>query len=161
MEFKEAVKIIFKHEGFYSDDPDDSGGETKYGISQKAYPDLDIKNLTLSHAEFLYQQDYWMRCKCQGLPKVIRLAVFDCAVNQGVPFASRALQKACGTKQDGVIGPKTIAKCNDANPNELLEKFLKERLYRYLKTKGFEKYGKGWLSRLLSISLKSALNSKG
>jgi len=155
MNFKKAVKIIFEHEGFYSNDAQDAGGETKYGISKKAYPELDIKNLTIQHAEFIYENDYWMKCKCAGLPEQLRLAVFDCAVNQGVTFASKALQAACEAKIDGFIGPKTLDACNSKNPDEVLEEFLKERLHRYLSTKGFERFGKGWLNRLIAISVKT------
>ena len=54
MEFSDAVKIVLKHEGGYVDDPVDPGGETKYGISKKAYPFLDIKNLTIKQASDIY-----------------------------------------------------------------------------------------------------------
>jgi Putative secretion activating protein len=45
MNFDQCIKFIFKHEGEYSFDPRDPGGETKYGISKRIYPSLDIKNL--------------------------------------------------------------------------------------------------------------------
>ena len=40
--FDEIIEQVLEHEGGYVDDPTDSGGETKYGISKKAYPDEDI-----------------------------------------------------------------------------------------------------------------------
>ena len=46
MTFEEAVKSVLKHEGGYVNDPKDPGGETNFGISKRAFPDLDIKNLT-------------------------------------------------------------------------------------------------------------------
>ena len=51
MTFKDAVKIILKHEGGYVNDPVDPGGETNMGISKKAYPYLNIKELTKKDAE--------------------------------------------------------------------------------------------------------------
>ena len=50
--FDHAVKEILRHEGGYVDDPVDRGGETKYGISKRSYPDLDIANLTLEQAPY-------------------------------------------------------------------------------------------------------------
>lgn len=155
MKFNKAVNIVFDHEGFYSDDSNDSGGETKFGISQKAYPDLDIKNLTKKHAKFLYEQDYWNSCKCLGLPKTLRLVVFDCAVNQGVHFASKALQKACGAYPDGKIGPMTIERVNLHDEGLVLEKFILLRLDRYMGNSQFERYGKGWLRRLLKVAIQT------
>lgn len=155
MKFNKAVNIVFKHEGFYSDDSRDKGGETKFGISQKAYPDLDISKLTKKHAKFIYENDYWNACKCLGLPPVLRLAVFDSAVNQGVGFASKALQKACGAFPDGSIGPMTIERVNLHDENLVLEKFMILRLDRYMENSQFDIYGKGWLRRLVKISLET------
>ena len=38
-----ASDWILQTEGGYVNDPADPGGETKYGISKKAYPTVDIK----------------------------------------------------------------------------------------------------------------------
>ena len=45
--FDKCMLIIFKHEGGYVNDPDDWGGETKYGIAKRFFPNEDIKNLTM------------------------------------------------------------------------------------------------------------------
>ena len=55
--FKIAFKEIIGVEGGYVNNPNDKGGETKYGISKRAYPNLDIKNLTLKKAEEIYYND--------------------------------------------------------------------------------------------------------
>ena len=44
--FDEIIDVVLHHEGGYVNDPKDPGGETNYGISKRAYPDVDIKNLT-------------------------------------------------------------------------------------------------------------------
>jgi lysozyme family protein len=45
--FDKAIEIILKHEGGYVNDPDDPGGETKFGITKRNYPTLNIKSLTV------------------------------------------------------------------------------------------------------------------
>lgn len=73
----------------YVNNPNDPGGETKYGISKKAYPSLDIKNLSLEDALALYYRDYWYLSKLIDFP--LNLCVFDCAVNQGTKRAKEFL----------------------------------------------------------------------
>ncbi|KWT77357.1 glycosyl hydrolase 108 family protein [Candidatus Magnetominusculus xianensis] len=62
-----AVRFVLDAEGGYVNDPDDPGGETKYGISKRAYPSLDIKSLTIEDAKRLYRRDYWGRASCDAL----------------------------------------------------------------------------------------------
>ena len=57
MDFNEAIEIVLKHEGGYVNDIDDPGGETMMGISKKAYPNLDIKNLTKEDVKNIYYKD--------------------------------------------------------------------------------------------------------
>ena len=63
MSFYIEIENVIKHEGGYVNDPSDPGGETKYGISKKAYPKVDIKNLTLDDAIEIYKDDYWLPAK--------------------------------------------------------------------------------------------------
>jgi len=62
------VPHVLKREGGYVDDPTDRGGETKYGISKRSYPQLDIKNLTLEQALEIYRKDYWKPSRVEKLP---------------------------------------------------------------------------------------------
>jgi len=154
MNFKKAVKIIIDLEGNYSNDPDDPGGETKWGISKYAYPNLDIKNLSQRHAEHIYEKDYWNYLKCEILPCFLRLSVFDCAVNQGPHNATKFLQSTLGVKVDGIFGNKTIDAAKLADQETLIN-FSRKRLAHYWTRGQFEKYGKGWTHRLLKISILS------
>ncbi len=63
----------------------DRGGLTKYGISQRAYPNLDIKNLTLSKALSLYHRDYWRAMHCEQSPAGVDFMLLDGAVQHGAP----------------------------------------------------------------------------
>lgn len=155
MNFEQAVEIILHHEGGYVNDPNDPGGETKWGISKASFPHLDIASLTKSEASQIYRQKYWDRCKCDELPKSLRLIVFDCAVNQGAHYAITLLQEAAGSPADGIIGPNTLSRIGSCNEFELLTKFVQKRKDRYFKNPNFDRYGKGWIGRLLDISLRS------
>ncbi|MBR1734340.1 MAG: hypothetical protein IJ730_02670, partial [Alphaproteobacteria bacterium] len=45
--FKKAFNYMLKNEGGYVNDPADPGKETKYGISKRSYPNLNIRQLSL------------------------------------------------------------------------------------------------------------------
>lgn len=73
----------------YVNDPDDSGGETKYGISKRSFPKEDIKNLTLGRALELYYKYYWYVGKSEPFP--VNLVLFDTAVQHGTKLAAKYL----------------------------------------------------------------------
>lgn len=117
--FEQAFDIVIGHEGGYSRDPNDRGnwtggdvgeGElrgTKFGISAKQYPKLDIANLTIEEAKAIYKRDYWDRARCDQMPGPVALVVFDGEVNAGRGVIW--LQHAVGVRKDGVVGPLTLA----------------------------------------------------
>lgn len=82
--FPKALQFVLKWEGGHSWDGNDPGGETKYGISKRSHPDLDIEGLTKEEAETIYREEYWNRINGDGLPWPDDLALFDTAVNLGV-----------------------------------------------------------------------------
>lgn len=151
MNFDQAFDCVIGAEGGYVNDPRDPGGETKYGISKRAYPNEDIRNLTLDRARQIYWRDYWGACKCDSIPAPLNLYVFDAAVNQGVSAAIRALQGVLGLAQDGIIGPQTIAAASVAG-SEKTALYLADRAIRYAKTANFDTYGRGWMKRLFMLA---------
>lgn len=146
--WKKALDMTFSLEGGYVNDPYDSGGETKYGISKKAYPDLDIESLTLWQAEEIYHKDYWLRCKCDLLPDYLSVAVFDYAVNSGVTKAIKSLQKVLGVTVDGKAGNQTIGAADSQPPHKVLDAYLNERLNFMMSLKTWKRYGNGWGKRI-------------
>ena len=96
MDFDEAFDILIGHEGGHVDHPNDPGGETKYGISKRAYPDVNIAALTLDDAKAIYREDYWDRVRADELPAELRFPLFDAAVNSGVAQSIKWLQRAVG-----------------------------------------------------------------
>jgi len=156
-DFEEAINFVLEMEGDYTNDPNDPGGETKYGISKKSYPSLDIKNLTRQDAIEIYRRDFWNSCRCDDLARPWAILVFDSAVNQGVRVATRIMQIALGVSVDGIIGPKTIqashASQQDARKVRLA---LAERLSAYARLmaekQGLLVFAKNWAFRVLSLA---------
>lgn len=122
---KEADKIIDKvlhNEGGYNNDALDLGGETKYGISKRQYPHINIEYLSLEQAKEIYYEDYWIPAKIHKLPYSLRYPFFDCVVNTGQRRATKILQEAINSQSvvplevDGVIGPKTLKAAKGVSP---------------------------------------------
>lgn len=148
MNFDTAFDAVIGHEGGYVWHKDDPGGETRYGISKRAYPGEDIKNLTVERAKELYHRDYWTAIKGDSMPFPIAFEVFDSAVNHGVGQAVRFLQKALGVSADGMIGPVTIATAQAVNPDRFRMKFNAERLDFYTDLSAWPAFGRGWVKRV-------------
>ena len=111
--FEEIIEQVLEHEGGYVNDPKDLGGETKYGITKRFYPDVDIKNLTIEQATDIYKSDYWDKNKVESLPQNLWHIYFDMCVNMGKRTAVKVLQRAAVNKGkdievDGGLGPMTI-----------------------------------------------------
>lgn len=87
-DFEIAVELVLNHEGGYTPGlPDDPGGETNFGISKRAFPDLDIKNLTEQQAKDIYKQQYWSFDEITD--QSVANCLLDCAVNQGLSLANQ------------------------------------------------------------------------
>lgn len=151
-DFKKAVEFVLKHEGGYVNDPQDAGGETNYGISKRAYPNVDIKNLTRDKAIEIYKRDYWDRLP-GALPAVIHCVLFDCAVNAGPGRAIRLLQAAIKVNQDGQWGKLSQSALTKLNQNEVLLRFSTERIMFYSVLSTFSRFGKGWVNRVVASLL--------
>jgi lysozyme family protein len=92
--FMVGLAFVLRWEGGYVDDPRDPGGETKYGISKRSYPHLNIKSLTKEQAAEIYKTDYWNKVGGDTLPFPFDIIVFDTAVNCGVGRATKWLGQA-------------------------------------------------------------------
>jgi lysozyme family protein len=156
--FDAIISQTLSHEGGYSNNPNDAGGETKYGISKRSYPNVDIKNLTLEQAKDIYKRDFWDN---QGYSQIedISLAskVFDLGVNMGTQTAVILLQralKANGFKtleDDGIYGSATVEALKNSDTKKVLIALRSEAAgyYRRLVTANQSQkvFLKGWLNR--------------
>ena len=157
-QFLEIVYDTLDHEGGYVWDEDDPGGETHFGISKRAYPKLDIKNLTKHEAVKIYHKDYWLKYRCGDLPSNIRHIVFDGAVNMGGSRIVRILQtvvnvKGGTLKVDGRIGKNTIRQTRKYKPEADRLRAYTVKYYADLVSRKpkLEKYYFGWYRRALAV----------
>lgn len=125
--FNRYVDKVIEFEGGLTNDPNDLGGLTKYGIAKKYYPNLDIANLTIQQAKDIYYTDYWLSTKSYLVDKHIQFLFFDSCVTPGRTWATMTLQKLAGVKVDNIIGPVTAA----ASVNVSVQAFTNARWAHY------------------------------
>ena len=157
--FDKVFDRVIGHEGGYQADSRDRGnwtsgiigqGElkgTKFGISAMSYPKLDIKNLTVEQAKAVYKRDFWDAFNMGRFPPAMQFQLFDATINHGWRRVVPMLQRAVGVTDDGVIGNKTIEAVKAMELNDLLMKFLAERIEYFTKLSTFNTYAKGWMMR--------------
>jgi len=155
MNFTTAFEKLLGHEGGYSDHKDDPGGKTRYGVTEAVAREVgyrgDMRDLPLDLAQRIYKERYWDAVQAEHLPADVRYAVFDAAVNSGVAQAAKWLQRACGVKDDGVIGPQTIRAANALHPEGLKRKMLAQRLRFMATLANWPAFGRGWANRIADL----------
>jgi lysozyme family protein len=154
--FDKAIIKTLKHEGGseITNDPTDKGGLTKYGISQKAYPDLDIASLTEDKAKLIYKKDYWDAIKGDEIINLkVSQSIFDFAVNAGPKRSIILAQRASGVIDDGIVGKITLSEWNSVNPELFVRGFAIEKIKFYrdivVSNHSQRKYIIGWINRAL------------
>ena len=163
--FSLALEYMLPHEGVESNHPNDHGGRTKYGITQRsldmfnhARPGFglptDVYAVTLAQAQIFYSHaGYW---QFDGV-KDQRIAskLFDMSVNMGGHQALKLAQPILGVTVDGLYGPATEAAINAQDPIILLAGLCvaAATFYRGLAAKdpSQEVFLKGWLARAHSV----------
>ena len=149
MNFDKAFELLISHEGGLVSNPKDPGGLTKYGISQRQYPNLDIANLTLPEVKELYKRDFWDRAQCDKMHPDLAFDVFDAAVNSGIGQAIRWLQRSVNVADDGVIGPLTLAAVQRLDDTSAIRaRFSGHRLEFMSRLSTFDVFGRGWTRRV-------------
>lgn len=135
----------------YEDVSGDRGGGTKFGITEKDYPSLNIKSLSRQQALDIFWKDYWKRGKLNQIPPQIQFMQFAGTVNFGVTGQIRALQDAANVTIDGVIGHLTLLAAQSVTPRSL---FLAQKA-RYdrivANDSSQQKFYPGWINRINDI----------
>lgn len=149
--FYDALNFVLENEGGYSNNPNDKGGKTRYGISQRAHPEVDIDKLTLIEAQNIYMREYW-NGYYKLLSREMCIRLFDLGVNIGKNKAVQLLQTTLNTyfdtnlALDGIFGHKTLQAVKNQNQTNLYSVFIFEAslYYKSLNSPFFI----GWLNRL-------------
>lgn len=131
--FEKFWPQLLKWEGSkYTNDPDDPGGATKYGIDKRSHPTVDIRGLTEGAAKEIYWREYWLKNECQKKPFPLGEVFFDACVNVGAGQAKKFLARA-------------------QNVVEYLE--LRDDFYRGLASRRprMRKFLRGWLNRTADL----------
>lgn len=170
--FDRAFKELIGHEGGYvsaatAAQRGDPGGETKYGITKRSYPTVNISALTLDGAKAIYRRDFWDRCRCDDMPYALAYATFDVAVNSGIRAAGLDLQRSLvrvgqRVTVDGIIGPASgaaiKAACKSkAGAKSLTRWMLAHRGVRFgniarTNGKNWDSHALGWMARLVDLA---------
>lgn len=134
LEQEKILDFILRMEGGYVNHPSDPGGETKYGISKRAYPELDIKSLTPERAKEIYKHDYYALAVNEHMTFAQAAFMMDTAVNMGIGAARRFWQEGGGEM-------KSMLALRKARYEELIKKKPKLEVFR-----------KGWMNRLTHLT---------
>ena len=173
--FDKALSLVLSFEGGYVNDPDDPGGATKFGITQRTYDEYlkkmynnpkvksDIKNITPEEVSLIYHREYWVAGSCETIDNIAqlpKLAIchFDSCVNCGIYQSVKFLQRIIGTEADGIFGPLTLTAIKNTcgNDNTIIDSYLQLRrdYYDHLisQSPSLKKFSKGWKIRLVKLS---------
>lgn len=169
--FPYVIPLILKAEGGYVNDPSDPGGETKYGISKKSYPSVDIANLTVQGAQDIYKRDFWLANHLDGITdKENAHIAMDTVVNHGSGEGGKLIQRAVNAAGgnigvDGAIGPQTVAAINAAQPAQFQQSLhdIRASFYQTLVQSGkaSAKFLTGWLSRISKWNTGAVMGGAG
>lgn len=146
--FLKAINRVLSHEGGYTTGEGDPGGETKWGISKRSYPNVSIKELTRSQAIAIYYRDFWQKAGCESFSDGVGYQLLDSAINSGISQSIRFLQRAVGVADDGILGPISKDAIASMNEAKMIMLFNAERLEFMTKLKNWPNHGKGWARRI-------------
>tara|TARA_E500000318_G_scaffold60940_1_gene56523 strand:+ start:8080 stop:8814 length:735 start_codon:yes stop_codon:yes gene_type:complete len=181
--FEQCLDITLKHEGGWSDDPNDPGGATMRGITLKTYRDWvarnplatpggvlpsksDLRDIPRGHLRVIYRGGYWDAIQADKMPPGVDLVMFDFAVNSGPVRAVIELQRFLGSilpghlADDGIMGPRTLEAMDDSKPYHTVLGICGCRLQFCKKLKNWPHHGAGWTNRIKDIR-KTALAMAG
>lgn len=152
MNFERAFELLIGHEGGYSNNPNDPGGETMFGITARVARRNgymgDMKMLPLSLAKDIAKREYWDIVRADEMPDSIKFDLFDTCYHSGVFQAVKILQKAVGVDADGRLGPVTMKAVHEMDPERLAGRFNGWRLDFLNDLSTWPSFGRGWTQRV-------------
>jgi lysozyme family protein len=160
--FDLGFEFVIGIEGGESNDSVDAGGLTKFGISQTAYPKLDIRSLSMGDAKTIYRADYWNAVGCDSLQSPLDIITFDSAVNCGCGRAAKWLQEAYNELNpescipiDGDCGPQTVVRVSLAPTDAIFWLLISYRISFYTNLcrdkPSQRRFQDGWMFRVAKL----------
>ena len=165
-EFNEIIEEVLEAEGGFVNDPDDLGGATNFGVTQKSYSAFlgseasvdDVRNMTRDEAKECYKKDFWNPAKVDRLPDNLKHIYFDMVVNMGRKNAGKIIQQAVNTKKnqslleiDGIVGSGTLSHVESLTLKDVLVErsmFFANNCFdgsRFAKRTRQNKFLRGWI----------------
>jgi lysozyme family protein len=151
------IDDLLRREGGLTNDPNDAGGRTNYGISEKSNPSAWADNkVTEAEAREIYLTKYVKGPKFDQIPDtLLRAQLVDFGVNSGPSIAIQKLQHIVGVEADGIIGPKTLTALASCDVRAVNNKLAAERIKMIgricAKNPNQLKFLGGWLNRALEF----------
>ena len=168
--FQAALPFVLRWEGGYVHHPDDPGGATNQGVTQRVYDawrageGLGKRSVRLvedDEVRAIYETGYWLPPRCDALRSSLDLVQFDTAVNMGVGRAVRFLQASVGCPVDGQFGSVTQGAAAECDLASTITAYCnaREEYYRTLvqKRPNLGVFLKGWLNRLEALRAEAGL----
>ncbi|MEM7768100.1 MAG: glycosyl hydrolase 108 family protein [Pseudomonadota bacterium] len=166
--FRRCHDVMRVYEGGFVDHPDDPGGATNQGVTQRTYdtfreklgkPRDSVRNITEHEVEQIYFEGYWRAGHCHRMPDdASALTLFDACVNHGLRPAMRFIQRGAGLAPnavDGFFGPMTLAAIENTDSDLLVDRALDARWAFYEKIMArntrLESFRRGWKNRVDSM----------
>lgn len=154
-----ALTQLLKDEGGYTNNPNDKGGPTNFGITLADYRKYinqsgtaqDVKNMTVDQAKAIYKIRYWDSIDGDNLPSGVDYTVFDYGVNSGVSRAKKVYNQF---KEIDIPGGLK----QDRDPIDTINKINDERLkfmHAIRGGKDWSVFGKGWQRRVDGVRANS------
>jgi len=152
-----SLKRVLAHEGGYSNHPDDPGGATMRGVTQRVYDAFraqggrskqSVSKIAEEELQAIYRQQYADKVRFNDLPSGVDYFVFDGSVNSGVSQSVKWLQRSVGVKDDGIMGAVTLNAAKQQNPAKLINDMANRRMAMLKQLTTWKTFGKGWTSRV-------------
>mgnify|MGYP001602480069 CR=1 FL=1 len=150
---EEIITDILQREGGLVNNPADKGGRTDKGVSERYHPEAwaDGK-VTEAEARTIYLKKYVLT---PGFDKIkgshLQTQLVDFGVHSGPQLAIMKLQGIIGTKQDGILGPKSLTTLGEMDPKYVNNRLMVERIRMIGRIVGRDRsqaqFLNGWLER--------------
>jgi uncharacterized protein (TIGR02594 family) len=167
--FDACLPVIQKWEGGWSDHPEDNGGATMRGVTQRVYEEYkgrpvtkdELRNITDAEVRDIFKAGYWDVAKCDDFRPGVDLVVFDAAVNSGPSRSVKWLQMAIGASVDGVVGPETRWKASQIDPLDVISKAIDIRMAFLRSLDDWPHFGRGWTNRVNDVRAEAVKMARG